>query len=281
MMTNARQLKDKIRNLSKEKSADAQILMRNFMMERFLERISLSGHRYKFILKGGMLVASMVGLDARSTMDIDATVKGATIDIKETEKLIDTIISVPVDDGVMFRMKRISEIMDEAEYPGIRVGMEAEFDGVIIPLKIDISTGDAITPHEVRYSFKLMFEERSIEIWAYNLETVLAEKLETVVSRATANTRMRDFYDLHILSQLYGQNIVPADLRAALTATARKRGTEKYLTDAPVVFDEVEADVNMKRLWQAYQRKFSYAEELSWHTVTNTIRRLYELLQRV
>lgn len=117
---------------------------------------------------------------------------------------------------------------------------------MITPLKIDISTGDAITPREVRYSFKLMLEDRSIEIWAYNLETVLAEKLETVVSRVTTNTRMRDFYDLHILSQLHGQSIVPADLRAALIATAKKRGTEKYLADAPAAFDEVEADSNME-----------------------------------
>ena len=277
MIKTARQLKDLIRNLSKDKSADAQILMRNYMMERFLERISLSEYRDKFILKGGMLVAAMVGLDARSTMDIDATVKGATVGIEEVENMIASITSVLVDDGVEFRLKRISEIMDEAEYPGIRVSMETEFDGVITPLKIDISTGDAITPREVRYSFKLMLEDRSIEIWAYNLETVLAEKLETVVSRATANTRMRDFYDLHILSQLHDRSIVPTDLRAALIATARKRGTEKYLADAPAAFDEVEADPNMEKLWRAYQKKFSYAADLSWHTVMESIRSLYEL----
>ena len=211
MIKTARQLKDLIRNLSKDKSADAQILMRNYMMERFLERISLSEYRDKFILKGGMLVAAMVGLDARSTMDIDATVKGATVGIEEVENMIASIISVPVDDGVEFRVKRISEI------------------------------------------------------------------LETVVSRATTNTRMRDFYDLHILSQLHGQSIVPADLRAALIATAKKRGTEKYLADAPAAFDEVEADPNMEKLWQAYQKKFSYAADLSWHTVMESIRSLYEL----
>ena len=211
MIKTARQLKDLIRNLSKDKSADAQILMRNYMMERFLERISLSEYRDKFILKRGMLVAAMVGLDARSTMDIDATVKGATVGIEEVENMIASIISVPVDDGVEFRVKRISEI------------------------------------------------------------------LETVVSRATTNTRMRDFYDLHILSQLHGQSIIPADLRAALIATARKRGTEKYLADAPAAFDEVEADPNMEKLWRAYQKKFSYAADLSWHTVMESIRSLYRL----
>ena len=130
----------------------------------------------------------------------------------------------------------------------------------------------------MRYSFKLILEDRSIELWAYNLETVLAEKLETVVSRATTNTRMRDLYDLHILSQLHGQNIVPADLRAALIATAKKRGTEKHLADAPAAFDEIEADPNMEKLWRAYQKKFSYAADLSWHTVMDSVRGLYKLV---
>lgn len=279
MIKTAKQLKDLIRNLSKAKSADAQILMRNYMMERFLERISLSEYRDKFILKGGMLVAAMVGLDARSTMDMDATVKGASVGIPEVEAMIAAIISVQMDDGVNFRVKQISEIMDEAEYPGIRVSMETEFDRVITPLKIDISTGDAITPREVRYSFQLMLENRTIEIWAYNLETVLAEKLETVVSRSTTNTRMRDFYDLHILNQLHGQSILASDLRAALTATAAKRGTDKYLPDALAVCDEVEESPVMEKLWTAYQKKFSYASDLSWHMVMDSIRNLYRLAQ--
>lgn len=277
MIKTARQLKDLIRNLSKNKSADAQILMRNYMMERFLERISLSEYRDKFILKGGMLVAAMVGLDARSTMDIDATVKGTTVGVEEVEDMIASIVSVPLDDGVEFRVRRITEIMDEAEYPGIRVSMEAEFDRVITPLKIDISTGDIITPREVHYRFQLMLEDRTIEIWAYNLETVLAEKLETVASRATTNTRMRDFYDLHILSQLHGQSIIAANLCAALAATAKKRGTEKYLADALAVCNEIEASPVMERLWVSYQKKFSYATDLSWHTVMESIRGLYML----
>ena len=145
MIKTARQLKDLIRNLSRKKSADAQLLMRNYMMERFLERISLSEYRDKFILKGGMLVAAMVGLDARSTMDLDATVKGANVNVEDIENLISAIVSVPLDDGVKFQLKSISEIMDEAEYPGIRVNMTTTFDGVVTPLKIDISTGISMT----------------------------------------------------------------------------------------------------------------------------------------
>ena len=281
MIKTAWQLKDRIRNFAKNKSADAQVLMRNYMMERFLERISVSEYRDKFILKGGMLVAAMIGLESRTTMDIDGTVKGANVSVEDVEQMVADIVSVPMDDGVEFQIKRISEIMDEAEYPGIRVSMETKFDGVRTPLKIDISTGDAITPREVRYKFKLMLEERYIDIWAYNLETILAEKLETVVSRSTTNTRMRDFYDLHMLCQLFGQTIVPADLGAALMATARRRNTEKYLADAVDAFDEIETDENMVKLWGAYQKKFSYACDVPWNSIMTSVRGLYMLVQSV
>ena len=277
MIKTAKQLKDLIRNLSKEKSADAQLLMRNYMMERFLERISLSEYKDKFILKGGMLVAAMVGLDARSTMDLDATVKGANVTVEDVENIIAAIVAVPLDDGVSFRMKKISEIMDEAEYPGVRVNMETKFDGVITPLKLDISTGDVITPREVRYNFKLMLEERTIDVWAYNLETVLAEKLETIISRTVTNTRMRDFYDIHILCQLHGKTLNAAILHDALNATAKKRRTEQYLHDATDVFNEVEHDAVMQKLWQAYQKKFSYASEISWEEVMQSVRGLYQI----
>ena len=280
MIRTARQLKDLIRNLSRQKSADAQILMRNYMMERFLERISLSEYRDKFILKGGMLVAAMVGLDARSTMDLDATVKGANVNIEDIENLISAIVSVPIDDGVKFQLKSISEIMDEAEYPGIRVNLTTTFDGVVTPLKIDISTGDVITPREVRYSFKLMLEDRSIDIWAYNLETVLAEKMETIITRTTTNTRMRDFYDIYILEQLHGSTLNQHTLHDALLATANKRGTEKYLTDAKNVSDEVENSPIMQKLWESYRRKFSYAAELEWNIIMEAVRSLYALCEK-
>ena len=278
MIKTARQLKDLIRNLSREKSADAQLLMRNYMMERFLERISLSEYRDKFILKGGMLVAAMVGLDARSTMDLDATVKGANVNVEEIENLISAIVSVPIDDGVKFQLKSISEIMDEAEYPGIRVSMTTTFDGVVTPLKIDISTGDAITPREVRYS--LMLEDRSIDIWAYNLETVLAEKLETIITRTTTNTRMRDFYDIYILDQLHGNTLNRQTLYDALLATAKKRGTERHLAEAMDVLNEVESSPVMQKLWESYRRKFSYAADLEWNIIMRAVRSLYALCEK-
>ena len=278
MITTARQLKDLIRNLSKKKSADAQILMRNYMMERFLERISLSEYKDKFILKGGMLVAAMVGLDARATMDLDATIKGANVSLTDVETIISNIIATPIDDGVSFCIKRISEIMEEADYPGVRVSMETKFDGVTTPLKIDISTGDVITPREIRYRFNLMLEDRTIEVWAYNLETVLAEKLETVISRNVMNTRMRDFYDIYILQKLYGEQLNKEILWNALVATARKRGTLDLIesNDIREILNEIETSSVMENLWKTYQKNYSYAADVSWHIIMEFSRDLYQ-----
>ena len=277
MITTARQLKDLVRNLSNKKSADAQILMRNYMMERFLERISLSEYKNQFILKGGMLVAAMVGLDARATMDLDATIKGTNVSVEDVEMIISKIISIPLNDGVLFRIKRISEIMEEADYPGVRVSTETKFDGVITPLKIDISTGDIITPREIKYNFNLMLENRTIEVWAYNLETVLAEKLETVISRNVTNTRMRDFYDIYILQKLHGKQLKKQVLWNALVATARKRGTLEQINsgDRREIFDEIEISSVMENLWKTYQKNYSYAADISWHTIMKSICTLY------
>ena len=282
MITTARQLKDLIRNLSKKKSADAQILMRNYMMERFLERISLSEYKNQFILKGGMLVAAMVGLDARATMDLDATIKGTNVSVEDVEMIISKIISISLNDGVLFRIKRISEIMEEADYPGVRVSTETKFDGVITPLKIDISTGDIITPREIKYNFNLMLENRTIEVWAYNLETVLAEKLETVISRHVTNTRMRDFYDIYILQKLYGEQLSKDVLRDALVATAKKRETLEQIEteDIDEVFDEIQSSSVMENLWKAYQRNYSYSADIPWHIIMKSIRTLYELISK-
>lgn len=222
-MNSATKIKALIRNLSKEKSVNAQILLRNYMLERLLERVSSSEYKHGFILKGGMLVAAMVGLDTRSTMDMDATLKGVAITEDAVRIMFEKIVAVPLDDGVVMRVSSIENIHDEADYPGLRVSLEAFFDGIKQMLKVDMTTGDSITPRAIRYRFQLMLERRSIEVMAYNLETVLAEKLETIVSRSVANTRMRDFYDVYILVETQGKNIDYQLLREALLETATNR----------------------------------------------------------
>ena len=272
MIHSSKQLKDLIRNLSKEVGIEAHVLIRKYMMERFLERVSSSKYNGSFILKGGMLVAAFVGVEARATMDIDTTIKGIPVTIVDMERTITEISNIDLDDNVKFRIKKVSEIMDEAEYSGIRFSMDAVLDGAVIPLKIDISTGDVITPREIAYSYKLMFEDRTIPIMTYPIETVLAEKLETVISRSITNTRMRDFYDIHIL--LKSQNINADILALALERTAKKRGNFSLLENAESVLNIVKSDEDMKRLWNIYQKKFKYAGEYTWDEVIHSVREL-------
>jgi len=272
MIHSSKQLKDLIRNLSKEVGIEAHVLIRKYMMERFLERVSSSKYNGSFILKGGMLVAAFVGVEARATMDIDTTIKGIPVTIVDMERTITEISNIDLDDNVKFRIKKVSEIMDKAEYSGIRFSMDAVLDGAVIPLKIDISTGDVITPREIAYSYKLMFEDRTIPIMTYPIETVLAEKLETVISRSITNTRMRDFYDIHIL--LKSQNINADILALALERTAKKRGNFSLLENAESVLKIVKSDEDMKRLWNIYQKKFKYAGEYTWDEVIHSVREL-------
>ena len=274
MIKTAQQLKAKIRNLSYGDSNRAQVLMRVYMMERFLERVSISRYGHLFILKGGMLVASMVGLGSRSTLDIDATLKGATLEPDVVREMLREIASIEVGDGVYFCVLDIARIMDDAEYLGLRVSVEAQLERVKIPLKIDISTGDAITPREIRYSYELMFEDRAIKLWAYNLETILAEKLQTVLSRATLNTRMRDFYDMWALLKLYGNRINGKNLQAAFAATAQTRGDVPNASAAGRILDEIEFCQAMQGLWSSYAKKFEYAKGLPWCEVVHSARAL-------
>lgn len=273
MIKTSRQLKDKVRNMARGDSAKAQLLIRNYGMERFLERVSLSEHRDNFILKGGMLVSAMVGLENRATMDIDTSIRNMPLDTIAAKAVIEEIIAVPVDDNIRFEINDFGTIMDDAEYSGVRISLNAFLDATRIPLKIDISTGDAITPAAVNYQYKLMFEERYITLWAYNLETVLAEKIETVLSRSVLNTRLRDFYDLYVLQDT-GLEIDKATLAAALTATARKRGSEQVLVLYERTLDEIRISPLMREQWKRYQEKNNYAAGIVWDDVISDIRAL-------
>ncbi|MGN1111909.1 MAG: nucleotidyl transferase AbiEii/AbiGii toxin family protein [Acutalibacteraceae bacterium] len=265
MIKTSRQLKDLVRNLSGGSSIKAQIIIRNYIMERFLERVSLSKYKEHFIFKGGIMVSAIVGIDNRSTMDIDTTLKNISLSVQDIQNILENIISVEIDDGVTFDIKSVVEIMDEAEYPGVRASLDAKLENMRTPLKIDFSTGDAITPKEIEYSYKLMFEKRSISIFAYNIETILAEKMETVISRGTANTRLRDFYDLRILYDTAEIDYVR--LKSAFAATCRRRNSEKLIDKAEKTLSQIKNDGEMKRLWENYQRKYDYAREYSWNDI--------------
>ena len=279
-MKTSTQLKAKVRNLAVQNGLKPEVILRNFFLERFLERIAVSPYRDKFILKGGMLIGSIAGLYNRTTMDCDTTIAGFSLSKENLHIILMEIMESNIEDNVEMHLISIDDIHEDFDYPGLRAVISAQLDKTKQTIKIDITTGDVITPAEIEYPFQLMFEDRKINVLAYNLETVLAEKLETIITRTTTNTRMRDFYDIYILEQLHGTTLNPKILHDALLATAHKRGSEKYLNQAEEVFDEVENDSVMQKLWEAYRKKFSYASDLEWDVIMKAIRRLYVLCEK-
>lgn len=268
------QIKGRIKSVAKQNNADARTLMRIYMMERFLERLAQSEYRDNFIIKGGILVTAMIGVAHRSTMDIDTSMKNLNLSAEDALRVVNQVKDIDLDDGVSFDVKDVSNIMDEMEYPGIRVTMNANVGRLITPLKIDISTGDVITPRAIEFNYDLLLEDRSISLWSYNLETILAEKLQTVLARDILNTRMRDFYDIRMLLDTYEDKVNKVVLKDAFAATCNKRGTDHLQEQAEEIIKIIEADEQLQVLWRAYQKKYSYAAEIDYASVINGVRKL-------
>lgn len=263
-MKNTMQLKSVIKNIAIQKSISAQIVLQNYMLERLLERIAQSNYRDNFILKGGFLIAAMVGLDTRATMDIDATIKGLSLTENRITQLLEEIFTIEIGDEVKFEITNVSEIRETDDYNGFRVGIKAHYEKMAVPLKLDITTGDKITPREIEYSFKLLTEDRNISILAYNLETVLAEKLETIISRGDQNTRSRDYYDVYILTKLYYNNIDIHMLSDAIENTCIKRNTKNIISNYKEILEGVVTSDIMLKQWDKYQKDFDYAKDISF-----------------
>ena len=273
------QIKGRIKSVAKQNNADARTLMRIYMMERFLERLALSEYRDNFIIKGGILVTAMIGVAHRSTMDIDTSMKNLNLSAEDALRVVNQVKDIDLDDGVSFEVKDVSNIMDEMEYPGIRVTMNANVGRLITPLKIDISTGDVITPRAIEFNYDLLLEDRSISLWSYNLETILAEKLQTVLARGILNTRMRDFYDIRMLLDTYEDKVNKAVLKDAFAATCKKRGTDHLQEQAEEIIKIIEADEQLQVLWRAYQKKYSYAAEIDYVSVISGVRKLMDWIR--
>ena len=271
------QIKGRIKSVAKQNNADARTLMRIYMMERFLERLAQSEYRDNFIIKGGILVTAMIGVAHRSTMDIDTSMKNLNLSAEDALRVVNQVKDIDLDDGVSFEVKDVSNIMDEMEYPGIRVTMNANMGRLITPLKIDISTGDVITPRAIEFNYDLLLEDRSISLWSYNLETILAEKLQTVLARGILNTRMRDFYDIRMLLDTYEDKVNKAVLKDAFAATCKKRGTDHLQEQAEEIIKIIEADEQLQVLWRAYQKKYSYAADIDYASVISGVRKLMEI----
>ena len=268
------QVKGRIKNIAKANNADARVLLRIYMMDRFLERLAYSKYRNNFIIKGGILVTALVGINNRSTNDIDVSIRNQNLSIDDIRLIINDIKNVDLDDGIKFEINDISNIVDQMEYPGIRVSMNASLEGLLIPLKIDISTGDVITPKEISFDYKLLLEDRYVQLWSYNLETILAEKLQTILARGILNTRMRDFYDIYILASLYDSRINKVVLNEAFINTCEKRNTKYVISDNNQILKNIENDDGLKSLWKKYQEKFQYASDIEYTDIINSIRLL-------
>ena len=276
-MKNAMQFKAVIKKISKDKHISAQLVMQNFMLERLLERIAVSKYHQNFILKGGFLIAAMVGLDTRATMDMDATIKDWPVNEESIQEMFLDICNIDLHDDVTFEFKKIGEIREEDEYTGYRVSLSANYPPMAVPLKLDITTGDKITPGAIEYRFKLLLEEREISVLAYNLESIMAEKLETVISRGDQNTRPRDYYDVYILTKLQYRNITTEFLRKALNATAKKRGSLGILKNYRDIIDVVKSSDVMIKQWSNYQKDYEYAADISFDETCDAVVQMMEL----
>lgn len=248
-------------------------------MERFLERIAFSKYRDCFIVKGGILVISMIGISLRSTMDVDTTIRNFNLNEEKKYEIITEIKDIKLEDNIEFELLEISNIMDNMDYPGIRIHMNARLERLVVPIKIDISTGDVITPRAIEYKYKLLLDDRSISLWSYNLETILAEKLQTVLARGLLNTRMRDFYDINTLLSIYEQDIDADILKKAFDATCKKRNTENLKEEAPKIIASVSDDVQLHTLWKSYQKKYPYATDISYEDIVESTQLLWSKIQ--
>lgn len=272
-MSKAMSLKAKIRNLAKKKNIPAQVILQNYMFERLLVRLAASDCKDKFVLKGGMLVASIVGLDNRATMDLDTTLKNLPLTPEAIRDALVQICAVPVDDGVSFEIGAISPIREDDVYGGYRVALTARFETILTPMTIDISTGDVITPHAIQHRFAgILDEEQTYELWAYNIETILAEKVETILRRGVFNTRPRDFYDVYILATT--QSYDPTLFRKALQETAAHRGTTEQIANVPDILQTLSDSRELRDLWSKYRKQFAYAESIEFEQILEVLKKI-------
>ena len=273
-------LKAKINNIAKKEKVLPQAVMQTYMLERLLERISISEYKDNFILKGGMLISSIIGIDNRSTMDMDTTIKGFKLDKENLENILQEIIKIDANDNIKFKIISIENIREDDDYGGLRVHLQANFDEMPIDLKIDVTTGDKITYKEINYKYNLLLEKRSIEIWTYNVETIIAEKYESIIKRSILNTRIRDFYDLYMLTHLDKKNVQSKMLVDAIKETTKHRGTFDIINDRNVVEDvinSIQNDNSLKEQWNKYQHSYEYAKDIKYEQLIDSIIAIKEI----
>lgn len=277
MIKNATQLKAKIKNFAKEKNIDSRTVLQEYVLERFIDRISKSKYKNDFILKGGMLISSMVGVDLRSTLDIDTTIKGFEFTLDKLNEVLNEIIETDIDDMFNFKILMNKKIMEETEYHGYRITLEANFDTISQKFKIDISTGDIITPNEVKYNIKQMLSDDKIEILAYNIETILSEKIHSIIQKGEDNTRARDYYDIYILEKTKKEEINNNILKEAIINKFEERKNSNLVSNIYLKVLDLEKNIKLKELWNEYRSKFTYAKDIEFEDTIKSLKNIVSI----
>lgn len=272
MIKNRDSLKSKVSNLSKKTKIPNKYLIQNFMFEALLKRISVSKYKDKFIIKGGLLLSSIFGVDLRSTMDLDTTIKGLSLDRETITKAIKEIINTDLGDDIKLEIENIKDIREEELYSGFEVNLKAEFDGLKTNLMIDITTGDVITYKEIEFRYSTIFDNETIDIMTYNYETIIAEKFEAIISRNIDNTRMKDYYDLYMFVNLKWDDINKETLRKAIINTSKVRETLDYIDDTNRYIELISDDSRLKSLWNIYKNNYEYAKDINFEDTINAIK---------
>lgn len=274
MIKNAKSLIDKSKNKAVQNNITVNEVLQNYMFERILERLSISEYKNNFILKGGVLLSSIMGIDTRTTMDMDTCLKGINLTEEQLYKVLKNILDTDVKDGVIFEIENSKPIKENDEYGGLKYNILAKFDNIKVNLSIDIATGDVITPGEIEYNYKMMFEDKALKIMTYNIESIIAEKFQTIISRNVLNSRMKDFYDLYYLIKY--KTFSKDDLRLAIEKTFDKRNTDIKLINSNISVIQ-ESDL-LQDLWKTYSQKHKYTKDIKFEDIIETIKKISKLI---
>ena len=253
-------------------------ILQRYMFERVLERISVSKYQDNFILKGGLLLSAMFGIGNRMTKDMDATITGIDVSKDKMLKVLNEILSINLKDGVKFDVVDITDIREDDEYGGNKYHIVGKLQSLKVNLEIDISTGDKVTPRELKYKYPLIFEDRTIMISSYNIETILAEKIETVLRRGVFNSRMKDFYDIYYFLTKLRKEIDINVLKEAMDNTFTKRNSFEYLNDYEQIIDSIIGNERIEKLWNIYSNKYKYANGININEILNLLKEIIKKL---
>ena len=270
-MVDYKVIESKAKDLSRIKNIDYYELLQRFMFERILERISVSKYNNNFIIKGGLLLSAMFGIDNRSTKDMDATIKGLNIDKEEMINILNEILCIDLQDGVKFDVIDITNIRENDEYGGNKYYIVGRLQNLKVNLEIDISTGDKITPRELKYKYPLIFNNKSILINTYNIETLVSEKIETILRRGIYNSRKKDFYDIYLFINKLVDDINYNNLLVAMKNTFKKRKSLSYLEDYKNILSDISKNERLLSLWNKYISKNKYAQGIDFKDIVSSL----------